>query len=64
MVEVNTDGETHYKRLFDDERPTHGGTPTRTVAKSTSDPELKGDYRKQFAYEVHTACDECGLVIF
>ena len=39
----------------------------RKVTKSTTDPEcglfVKGDHKKQFAYEAHTACDKNGFVL-
>ncbi len=40
---------------------------TRTVTKSVTDPEcglfVKGEHKRQFAYEAHTACDKNGFVI-
>ncbi len=39
----------------------------KTVTKSTTDPDsgmfVKGDHKRQFAYEAHTACDEHGYVL-
>ena len=39
----------------------------RTVTKSVTDPEcglfVKGDHKRQFAYEAHTACDKYGFVL-
>ena len=39
----------------------------RTVTKSTTDPDcglfVKGEHRRQFAYEAHTACDKNGFVL-
>ena len=39
----------------------------KTVTKSVTDPEcgmfVKGDHKKQFAYEAHTACDKNGYVL-
>lgn len=38
-----------------------------TVTKSVTDPEcglfVKGEHKKQFAYEAHTACDKNGFVL-
>lgn len=38
-----------------------------TAVKSTTDPDcglfVKGDHRKQLAYEAHTACDVHGVVL-
>ena len=38
----------------------------RTVTKSVTDPEcglfVKGEHKRQFAYEAHTACDKHGFV--
>ena len=40
---------------------------THTVTKSMTDPDcglfVKGDHKRQFAYEVHTACDKHGFVL-
>ncbi len=40
---------------------------THTVAKSVTDPEsglfVKGEHKRQFAYEAHTACDKNGFVL-
>mgnify|MGYP000884142034 CR=1 FL=1 len=40
---------------------------TRTVTKSVTDPDcglfVKGEHKRQFAYEAHTACDENGFVL-
>lgn len=40
---------------------------TRTVAKSVTDPEsglfVKGEHKRRFAYEAHTACDKNGFVL-
>ena len=40
---------------------------TRPVTKSTTDPEsglfVKGEHKRQFAYEAHTACDKNGFVL-
>lgn len=40
---------------------------TKTVTKSTTDPEsgmfVKGEHKRQFAYEAHTACDKHGYVL-
>ena len=39
----------------------------KTVTKSETDPEsglfVKGDHKKQFAYEAHTACDKHGFIL-
>ena len=39
----------------------------RTVTKSVTDPEcglfVKGEHKKQFAYEAHTACDKHGFIL-
>jgi len=40
---------------------------TRTVTRSTTDPDcglfVKGEHKRQFAYEAHTACDQNGFVL-
>ena len=39
----------------------------RTVTRSVTDPDsglfVKGDHKRQFAYEAHTACDKNGFVL-
>ena len=39
----------------------------RTVTRSVTDPDsglfVKGDHKRQFAYEAHTACDQNGFVL-
>ena len=39
----------------------------RTITRSVTDPEcglfVKGEHKKQFAYEAHTACDKNGFVL-
>ena len=40
---------------------------SRTVVKSTTDPDcglfVKGEHKKQLAYEAHTACDSQGVIL-
>ena len=40
---------------------------THTVTESVTDPEcglfVKGDHKRQFAYEAHTVCDDNGFVL-
>lgn len=40
---------------------------TRKITQSTTDPEsglfVKGEHKRQFAYEAHTACDQNGFVL-
>ena len=40
---------------------------TRTVTKSVTDPDcglfVKGEHKRQFAYEAHTACDKNGFIL-
>ena len=40
---------------------------TKEITKSTTDPEsgmfVKGEHKRQFAYEAHTACDKNGFVL-
>lgn len=63
MEEINEDRENH------DKKPFNGGKKEqeKEVIESTSDPDCgvfhKGEHKKQFAYEAHTACDENGYVL-
>ena len=75
MKEVNADREEHGKKPFDDDD--HGGSQddghdespvkTKTVSESTTDPDSgvfhKGEHKKCFAYEAHTACDRHNFVM-
>ena len=69
MEEINADREQHGKKPFDDDKK-DGGTKAdedKTVTESTTDPESgvfhKGEHKKCFAYEAHTACDKYGYVM-
>ena len=63
MEEINEDRENHDKKPFDDNK---SDKKEKVIIESTSDPESgvfhKGEHRKQFAYEAHTACDKHGYV--
>ena len=64
MDEVNKDRESHDKKPFDDDpKP----PAEKEVAVSTTDPESglfhKGEHKKCFAYEAHTACDKHNFVL-
>ena len=61
MEEVNADPETHGKKPFDDE------DEPPVPGKKRRDPDsglfVKGEHKRQFAYEAHTACDKHGFVL-
>ena len=62
--EVNKDREEHNKKPFDnDDKP----PKTKVIIESTTDPESgvfhKGEHKKCFAYEAHTACDKNNFVL-
>ncbi len=65
MKEINEDREEHGKKPFsdDDNEP----PKTKIVNESTTDPDCgvfhKGEHKKQFAYEAHTACDKNGYIL-
>ena len=65
MEEINEDREEHGKKPFsdDDNEP----PKTKIVNESTTDPDCgvfhKGEHKKQFAYEAHTACDKNGYIL-
>ena len=71
--EVNEERERLGKKPIEDEddenHPQGGGGSQETVEKtvSTTDPDcgmfVKGEHERQFAYEVHTACDKHGFVL-
>lgn len=64
MEEINIDRENHGKKPFDDDpkRPKEKETST-----SATDPDSgmfhKGEHRRCFAYEAHTACDRHNFVL-
>ncbi len=66
LAEVNADREAHGKKPLDDgdEPPEIGG---RKRDKTSKDPECgvfhKGEHKRCFAYEAHTACDKNGYVL-
>ena len=71
MEEINADREAHGKKPFDDHHDDQNGSmqpvEEKTVTESTTDPESgvfhKGEHKKCFAYEAHTACDKRGYVM-
>ena len=64
MEEINEDRKGHDKKPFD------GGkkdSEEKEIITSTSDSDSglfhKGEHKKQFAYEAHTACDKHGYIL-
>ena len=66
MKEVNADRKEHGKKPFDDDNHGDLSEETKTVSESTTDPDSgvfhKGEHKKCFAYEAHTACDRHNFV--
>lgn len=64
--EVNKDREAHGKTPFSDDSDQQPPEEKETVV-STTDPESgmfhKGEHKKCFAYEAHTACDKHNFVL-
>ena len=64
--EVNKDREGHGKKPFSDDSDKKPPEEKETVV-STTDPESgvfhKGEHKKCFAYEAHTACDKHNFVV-
>ena len=64
--EVNKDREEHGKKPFSDDSDKKPPEEKETVV-STTDPESgvfhKGEHKKCFAYEAHTACDKHNFVL-
>ena len=69
MEEINADREEHGKKPFDgdDQNGSEKPVEEKIVTESTTDPESrvfhKGEHKKCFAYEAHTACDRYGYVM-
>lgn len=63
--EINRDREEHEKKPFDDDDSTPPKEKEITV--STTDPDAgvfhKGEHKKCFAYEAHTACDKHNFIL-
>ena len=64
--EVNKDREEHGKKPFSDDSDKKPPKEKETVV-STTDPESgvfhKGEHKKCFAYEAHTACDKHNFIL-
>ena len=64
--EINRDREEHDKKPFDDD---DDSTPPKEkeITVSTTDPDAgvfhKGEHKKCFAYEAHTACDKHNFIL-
>ena len=66
--EIAKDRELHGKKPLKDDENDNDQTPkTKTVTKSTTDPECglfhKGEHEKQFAYVANTACDKHNFIL-
>lgn len=66
--EINADREAHDKKPFDDNDDNDDtSSKEKIVTVSTTDPESgifhKGEHKKCFAYEAHTACDKNNFVL-
>lgn len=67
--EINKDREVHDKKPFDDDNTGSRDGEPEMVEKtvSTTDPDCgvfhKGEHKKVFAYEAHTACDKHNFVL-
>ena len=63
---MNKDREEHGKKPFSDDSDKKPPEEKETVV-STTDPESgvfhKGEHKKCFAYEAHTACDKHNFVV-
>lgn len=64
MEEVNADREEHGKKPFDN---TPKPPKEKEITASKTDPESglfqKGEHKKCFAYEAHTACDKHNFIL-
>lgn len=69
MKEINEDRAVHGKKPFADQNNDDDTAPPKikTITTSTTDPEsglfVKGEHKKAFAYEAHTACDKHGYIM-
>ena len=72
MEEINADREAHGKKPLkthddDDQNGSIQPVAEKIITESTTDPDCgvfhKGEHKKCFAYEAHTACDKYGYVM-
>ena len=72
MEEINADREAHGKKPLkthddDDQNGSNQPVAEKIITESTTDPDCgvfhKGEHKKCFAYEAHTACDKYGYVM-
>ena len=67
FAEVNRDREEHGKKPFSDDSDKNPAQEEKGTVVSTTDPESgvfhKGEHKKCFAYEAHTACDKHNFVL-
>ena len=68
MEEINADREAHGKKPFKDDDDDEPKPPKeKIITESTTDPDSgvfhKGEHKKCFAYEAHTACDRHNFVL-
>lgn len=65
--EVNKDREEHGKKPFPNDDDDNKPPEEKETVVSTTDPESglfhKGEHRKCFAYEAHTACDKHNFIL-
>ena len=67
--EINKDREAHGKKPFDHDSSGEDSDKPEMMEKtvSTTDPECgvfhKGEHKKVFAYEAHTACDKHNFIL-
>ena len=68
MEEINRDRDAHGKKPIKDDDDDQPKPPKeKIVSESTTDPDSgifhKGEHKKCFAYEAHTACDKHNFVL-
>ena len=70
MNEINKDRKEHGKKPLkdkNDDDENGGNSETKTVKKSTTDPDCgmfhKGEHKKEFAYTTHVACDKNNYIL-
>jgi hypothetical protein len=65
--EIEEDRKNHGKKPPKPPKDDGGEPPTKTVKRSTTDPDCglfhKGEHKKEFAYTTHVACDKNSFVL-
>lgn len=63
LEEINHDRAAHGKNPFDDDDPPGVTTVTQSITDPDSGMFVKGEHKRDFAYNIQTACTKRGVVV-